>query len=55
MFSAGEAGVITASFGVATFPREGADEESLLALVERALSQARQLGPNCVHTLERAA
>ena len=54
-FSAGTAGTITASFGVASFPREGPDEKTLVASVERAVAQARQRGPNCVHSLDRAA
>ncbi len=54
-FSAGPAGAITASFGVASFPGEGADDKALVASVERAAAQARERGPNCVHSLERAA
>lgn len=54
-FSAGPAGTITASFGVASFPCEGADEKALLASVERAMGHARRRGPNCVHSLDRAA
>lgn len=54
-FSAGPAGAITASFGVAAFPRDGVNDKVLVALVERALVQARQCGPNRVHSLDRAA
>jgi diguanylate cyclase (GGDEF)-like protein len=54
-FSAGPAGTITASFGVASFPGEGKDDKTLLTLVERALGQARKRGPNCVYSLDRAA
>jgi diguanylate cyclase (GGDEF)-like protein len=54
-FSAGPAGTITASFGVASFPRQGADEKALIASVERALAHARQRGRNCVSSLDRAA
>jgi diguanylate cyclase (GGDEF)-like protein len=54
-FSAGPAGTITASFGVASFPRQGGDYKGLVASVERALGEARQRGPNCVYALDRAA
>jgi len=54
-FSAGPAGSVTVSIGVASFPREGADERSLIASVERAQAQAREHGPNRVETLDRRA
>jgi diguanylate cyclase (GGDEF)-like protein len=54
-FSAGPVGTITASFGVVSFPQDGVDDKALVALVERALAQARQRGPNCVYSLEQAA
>jgi diguanylate cyclase (GGDEF)-like protein len=53
-FSTGPAGTVTASFGVASFPREGGDDKALVAAVERALGQARQRGPNCVYAFDRA-
>lgn len=54
-FLEGAPGAVTASFGVASFPREGADEKALAAAVERALAQARRQGSNSVYALERAA
>lgn len=54
-FSAGPAGTVTVTVGVASFPREGADERSLIASVERAVTQARERGPNRVETRDRRA
>ena len=54
-FAAGTAGTVTASFGMASFPSEGADYKSLVASVERALAEARESGANIVRGLERAA
>ncbi len=55
-FSSSQARGVTASFGVASFPREGAEVPALIASSERALARARQQGANRVESaLDRAA
>ncbi len=49
------AGAVTASFGVATFPQDGVDLETLWAVAERVLREARQDGGNRVRTPGRRA
>lgn len=51
-FSVGPAGTVTVTCGVAVFPREGSDEKALLASSQRALGQARRIGPNRVGSLD---
>ena len=53
--SSNAAGKITVSLGVASFPTDGADLNDLLSTTERALTEARQRGPNSVATLDRKA
>jgi diguanylate cyclase (GGDEF)-like protein len=47
-FTAGEAGTVTASLAVASFPHDGVDAEALWAVSERVLAEARERGGNCV-------
>jgi diguanylate cyclase (GGDEF)-like protein len=54
-FAPAPPGAVTASLGVAAFPREGADARSLLGMVDRALARAQQRGRNCVESLIRTA
>jgi diguanylate cyclase (GGDEF)-like protein len=55
-FSTGPAGTVTVSCGVSVFPREGADDKALLNASERALAEARKLGPSRIgRPDERAA
>jgi GGDEF domain-containing protein len=44
------AGAVTATLGVATFPHDGVDLETLWAVTERVLREARGRGGNCVET-----
>ena len=54
-FSSSEAGAVTVSVGVASFPQDGSTLGDLTSATERALAQARQRGPNSVVTLLRKA
>ncbi len=54
-FAPQAAGSVTATFGVATFPGDGVDLETLWAVTERVLRDARQRGGNCVETPARRA
>jgi diguanylate cyclase (GGDEF)-like protein len=54
-FSNSQAGFITVSLGVASYPRAGAEVAALLASAERALARAQQQGANRVESLDRAA
>jgi diguanylate cyclase (GGDEF)-like protein len=40
---------VTASFGVATFPRDGHNADELIAAADGALYAAKAAGRNCVH------
>ena len=44
----GATGRLTASFGVATYPHNGAHREALVAAADQALLQAKESGRNCV-------
>jgi len=44
-------GTVTASFGVASLPADAASAEDLIAAAQRALSEAKGLGPNRVTAL----
>lgn len=46
-----DAGAVTVSLGVASFPLDGADSAALIAASDRALRQAKQRGMNCAETL----
>jgi diguanylate cyclase (GGDEF)-like protein len=50
-----DAGGVTATCGVASFPQDGIDVAALLAVAERALEQGRAKGGNCVNTAARKA
>jgi diguanylate cyclase (GGDEF)-like protein len=54
-FSPTDAGAVTVSLGVATFPQDAADVRGLAAAADRALQQAKDRGRNCVATLTRRA
>jgi diguanylate cyclase (GGDEF)-like protein len=55
-FSSSQPGRVTASFGVASYPKEGAEVPALIASAERALARAREHGANRVESaLDRAA
>ncbi len=55
-FGAAAPGTVTASLGVASFPRAGTEVSALLAAAERALARARERGANRVETsFDRAA
>ena len=54
-FAPRTAGEVTATFGVATFPHDGVDLETLWAVTERVLREARQHGGNCVESPTRRA
>jgi len=54
-FGAQPAGAVTATIGVATFPHDGVDLETLWAVTERVLREARQRGGNRVDTPGRRA
>ena len=49
-FTPRAAGAVTATLGVASFPRDGVDLETLWAVTERVLREARERGGNCVET-----
>lgn len=54
-FSFAAAGAVTVSAGVSSFPKEGADDRSLIASVERAQARARERGPNQIEAPHRRA
>ncbi len=54
-FAPTQAGSVTATFSVASFPHDGIDVDALLAVAERALEQGRARGGNCVVSAARKA
>jgi diguanylate cyclase (GGDEF)-like protein len=54
-FSGCEAGDVTITLGVASYPQDAAGLSDLLRASDRALDQAKQRGRNCVATLSRKA
>jgi diguanylate cyclase (GGDEF)-like protein len=52
-FGAAQAGAVTVTIAVATFPRDGAEVEALFAVTERSLEQGQQHGGNRVTQGER--
>ncbi len=54
-FSPAEAGQVTVTVGIASFPQDGLEVEALLALADRALDQGRAEGRNRVSTSARKA
>jgi len=54
-FAPVQAGAVTATFSVASFPQDGIDVDALLAVAERALEQGRMRGGNCVVSAARKA
>ncbi len=54
-FAPAEAGTITVTLGIASFPADGLDLDALLAVAERALEQGRQKGRNCVAMVSKKA
>lgn len=54
-FAPAAAGAITVSLGVASFPGDGTDSDSLIASADAALATARERGRNCVETPARRA
>lgn len=44
----GDGAILTASYGVATFPQDGADQDGLIGRADAMLYAAKQAGRNCV-------